>query len=110
MEKISGLYNMKTIRLSCSHSLVRFLIAQKIMIDGEKMPLFAGAFGIYGHGNVACIGQAMEEYQNELPGYRGHHEQNMALTGIAYARAKRRKQRAKMMWRLRNRPWIRRPR
>ena len=83
---------MKTIRLSCSHSLVRFLIAQKIMIDGEKMPLFAGAFGIYGHGNVACIGQAMEEYQNELPGYRGHHEQNMALTGIGYARAMRRKQ------------------
>ena len=34
----------------------------------------------------------MEEYQNELPGYRGHHEQNMALTGIAYARAKRRQQ------------------
>ena len=56
------------------------------------MPLFAGAFGIYGHGNVACIGQAMEEYQDQLPGYRGHHEQNMALTGIGYARAMRRKQ------------------
>ena len=35
-----------------------------------------GAFGIYGHGNVACIGQAMEEFQDQLPGYRGHHEQN----------------------------------
>ena len=62
------------------------------MIDGKKMPLFAGAFGIYGHGNVACIGQAMEEFQDELPGYRGHHEQNMALSGIGYARAMRRKQ------------------
>jgi len=83
---------MKTIRLTTAHATIRFLIAQKIIVDEKKIPLFAGAFGIYGHGNVACIGQAMEEYQNELPGYRGHHEQNMALTGIGYARAMRRKQ------------------
>ena len=83
---------MKTLRLSCSHALIKFLIAQKILIDGIKKPLFPGAFAIYGHGNVACIGQAMEEYKKELSGYRGHHEQNMALTGIAYARAMRRKQ------------------
>tara|TARA_B100000700_G_C15049014_1_gene859361 strand:+ start:2534 stop:4378 length:1845 start_codon:yes stop_codon:yes gene_type:complete len=83
---------MKTIKLSCSHALLKYLIAQKIVIDGKKLPLFPGAFGIYGHGNVACIGQAMEEYQDDLPGYRGHHEQNMALTGIGYARAMRRKQ------------------
>ena len=43
-------------------------------------------------GNVACLGQALEENKDKLPTYRGHHEQNMALTGIAYARAKRRKQ------------------
>ena len=83
---------MKTIRMSCSHALIKYLTMQKILINGKKEQLFPGAFGIYGHGNVACIGQAMEEYQNELPGYRGHHEQNMALTGIAYARAKRRQQ------------------
>jgi|TARA_B100001964_G_scaffold163499_1_gene179463 3D-(3,5/4)-trihydroxycyclohexane-1,2-dione acylhydrolase (decyclizing) len=83
---------MKTIKLSCSHALFKHLIAQKTIIDGKKAPLFPGAFGIYGHGNVACLGQAMEEFQNELPGYRGHHEQNMALSGIAYARAMRRKQ------------------
>ena len=83
---------MKTVRMSCSHALIKFLTVQKIVIDGKKEPLFPGAFGIYGHGNVACIGQAMEEFQDELPGYRGHHEQNMALTGIAYSRAKRRKQ------------------
>ena len=83
---------MKTLRLSCSHALFKYLIAQKTIINGKKAPLFPGAFGIYGHGNVACIGQAMEEFQNELPGYRGHHEQNMALTGIGYARAMRRKQ------------------
>jgi len=83
---------MKTIKSSCSHALFKYLIAQKTIINGKKVPLFPGAFGIYGHGNVACIGQAMEEFQDELPGYRGHHEQNMALTGIGYARAMRRKQ------------------
>jgi len=83
---------MKTIRLSCAHALFKHLIAQKTIIEGKKVPLFPGAFGIYGHGNVACIGQAMEEFQSDLPGYRGHHEQNMALTCIGYARAMRRKQ------------------
>ena len=82
---------MKTIRLSCSHALIKYLTQQKIIINGKE-PLFPGAFGIYGHGNVACIGQAMEEFQELLPGYRGHHEQNMALSGIGYTRAMRRKQ------------------
>ncbi len=83
---------MKTLRLSCAHALFKFLIAQKTIIDGKKVPLFPGAFAIYGHGNVACLGQAMEEFQSDLPGYRGHHEQSMALSGIGYARAMRRKQ------------------
>ena len=83
---------MKTVRLSCAHALFKYLIAQKTIIDGKKVPLFPGAFAIYGHGNVACLGQAMEEFQSDLPGYRGHHEQSMALTGIGYARAMRRKQ------------------
>ena len=83
---------MKNIQLTCSHALVKFLIKQKILINGKKEPLFPGVFGIFGHGNVACLGQALEENQKELPTWRGHHEQNMALTGIAYSRAKRRKQ------------------
>ena len=83
---------MKKIKLTCAHAIVKFLTSQKILIDGKKEPLFAGAFGIFGHGNVACLGQALEENKDKLPTYRGHHEQNMALTGIAYARAKRRKQ------------------
>ncbi len=83
---------MKKIKLTCAHAIVKHLIAQKILINGKKEPLFAGAFGIFGHGNVACLGQALEENQDKLPTWRGHHEQNMALTGIAYARAKRRKQ------------------
>ena len=83
---------MKKIQLTCAHAIIKHLISQKILIDGKKLPLFPGAFGIFGHGNVACLGQALEENKNELPTWRGHHEQNMALTGIAYSRAKRRKQ------------------
>ena len=83
---------MKKIKLTCAHAIVKHLISQKILIDGKKDQLFAGVFGIFGHGNVACLGQALQENQKELPTWRGHHEQNMALTGIAYARAKRRKQ------------------
>ena len=83
---------MKKIKLTCAHAIIKHLISQKILIDGKKEPLFAGAFGIFGHGNVACLGQALEENKDKLPTWRGHHEQNMALTGIAYSRAKRRKQ------------------
>ena len=83
---------MKKIQLTCAHAIVKYLISQKILVDGKKLPLFAGAFGIFGHGNVACLGQALEENKKELPTWRGHHEQNMALTGIAFSRAKRRRQ------------------
>ena len=50
---------MKTQRLTCAHALFKHLIAQKIIIDGKKLPLFPGAFGIYGHGNVACLGHCL---------------------------------------------------
>ena len=83
---------MKKIKLTCAHAIVKHLISQKILINGKKKPLFAGVFGIFGHGNVACLGQALQENQKELPTWRGNHEQNMALTAVAYARAKRRKQ------------------
>ena len=54
---------MKNIQLTCAHALVKFLIAQKTHIDGKKEPLFPGVFGIFGHGNVACLGQALQENQ-----------------------------------------------
>ena len=57
---------MKNIQLTCAHALVKFLIAQKTLIDGKKAPLFPGVFGIFGHGNVACLGQALQENQKEL--------------------------------------------
>ena len=52
---------MKKLKLTCAHAIVKHLIAQKILIDGKKQPLFPGVFGIFGHGNVACLGQALEE-------------------------------------------------
>ena len=47
---------MKKIKLTCAHAIVKYLISQKILIDGKE-PLFAGAFGIFSHGHVACLGQ-----------------------------------------------------
>jgi len=58
---------MKKIKLTCAHAIVKHLISQKILINGKKKPLFAGVFGIFGHGNVACLGQALQENQKELP-------------------------------------------
>ena len=62
---------MKNIQLTCAHALVKFIIAQKTLIDGKKLPLFPGVFGIFGHGNVACLGQALQENQKDLPTWRG---------------------------------------
>jgi 3D-(3,5/4)-trihydroxycyclohexane-1,2-dione acylhydrolase (decyclizing) len=83
---------MDTVRLSTADAIVRWLIAQRTVIEGEEVPLFAGVFGIFGHGNVTCFGQSLEGHQDELPTWRGHNEQGMALAAIAYAKAKRRRQ------------------
>ncbi|AVA26566.1 3D-(3,5/4)-trihydroxycyclohexane-1,2-dione acylhydrolase (decyclizing) (plasmid) [Rhizobium sp. CB3171] len=83
---------MSTVRLTLAQAIVRFLIAQRIEDEGDVLPLFAGVHAIFGHGNVTCLGSALEEVQNELPTYRGQNEQSMALAAVAYARARRRKQ------------------
>ncbi len=83
---------METIRLTLAQAIVRFLIAQRIDDEGTALPVFSGVHAIFGHGNVTCLGSALEEVQDELPTYRGQNEQSMALTAVAYARARRRKQ------------------
>jgi 3D-(3,5/4)-trihydroxycyclohexane-1,2-dione acylhydrolase (decyclizing) len=80
---------MKTVRLTTAQAIVRYLIAQRIEIDGELRPLFPGVFAIFGHGNVTCLGQALEEVRNDLPTWRGQNEQGMALAAVAYAKAMR---------------------
>ncbi len=83
---------METIRLTMAQALVRYLINQRIMIDGHEKPLFPGVFAIFGHGNVTCLSEALEAVQDELPTWRGQNEQSMALAAIAYAKAKKRRQ------------------
>ena len=79
---------MSTIRLTAAQALVRYLGAQANE-DGE--PLVAGVWAIFGHGNVAGLGEALHAAGNTLPTWRGHNEQSMALAAIAYAKANNRK-------------------
>ena len=83
---------METVRLTMAQAIVRWLIAQRIEVDGSQLPVFAGAFGIFGHGNVTALAEALEPVQEELPTWRGQNEQYMALAGIAYSKAKLRGQ------------------
>jgi len=83
---------MKTIRLTMAQALVRFLVNQRTLIDGKEEALFPGVFAIFGHGNVTCLGEALETVREEMPTWRGQNEQSMALAGVAYAKAKRRRQ------------------
>ncbi len=82
----------ETVRLTMGQALVRYLCNQFTEIDGERVPLFAGVFAIFGHGNVTCISEALEQVQDTLPTWRGQNEQSMALAAIGYAKAKRRRQ------------------
>ncbi|MGY4752552.1 3D-(3,5/4)-trihydroxycyclohexane-1,2-dione acylhydrolase (decyclizing) [Pannonibacter sp. Q-1] len=81
-----------TIRLTMAQALVRYLCNQFTEIDGDRVPLFAGVFGIFGHGNVSCLSEALEAVQDQLPTWRGQNEQSMALAAIGFAKAKRRRQ------------------
>ena len=83
---------METVRLTTAQAMVRWLVAQHTSINGEQVPVFAGVFGIFGHGNVVSLGEALEPVQDRLPTWRGHNEQSMALAAVAYARAKQRRQ------------------
>lgn len=83
---------MNTVRLTTAQAIVKYLIAQRTIIDGNEEPLFAGAFGIFGHGNVVSLAEALQPVQDELPTWRGHNEQSMALAAVAFAKAKRRRQ------------------
>jgi 3D-(3,5/4)-trihydroxycyclohexane-1,2-dione acylhydrolase (decyclizing) len=83
---------MKTVRLTMAQALVRYLTAQRTTIDRREVPLFGGVFAIFGHGNVTCLGEALEPVQDILPTWRGQNEQSMALAAVAYTKAKRRRQ------------------
>ena len=79
-------------QLTTAQAIVRYLIAQRTIIDGVEEPLFPGVYAIFGHGNVTCLGHALEEARDELPTWRGQNEQGMALAAIGYAKAQRGRQ------------------
>jgi 3D-(3,5/4)-trihydroxycyclohexane-1,2-dione acylhydrolase (decyclizing) len=81
----------KTIRLTTAQALVKFMTRQMTMIDGKKQPIFAGVWAIFGHGNVAGIGEALYAHRKELPTYRGHNEQSMAHAATAFAKSSNRR-------------------
>jgi 3D-(3,5/4)-trihydroxycyclohexane-1,2-dione acylhydrolase (decyclizing) len=80
---------MDTVRLTTAQAIVRWLLAQRTEIDGREVSIFAGVFGIFGHGNVTSLAEALEPVQDQLPTWRGQNEQSMALAAIAYAKAMR---------------------
>ena len=73
----------QTIRLTAAQAMVKYIAAQKTE-TGE--PFIAGCWAIFGHGNVAGLGEALHGAQDSLPTYRGHNEQTMAHAAIAYAK------------------------
>ena len=81
-----------TVRLTMAQALVRFLASQYVERDGEEQRFFAGCFGIFGHGNVAGVGQALLEYEDDLTYYQARNEQGMVHAAAAYARQKDRLQ------------------
>ncbi|WP_369070867.1 3D-(3,5/4)-trihydroxycyclohexane-1,2-dione acylhydrolase (decyclizing) [Burkholderia gladioli] len=79
-----------TVRLTAAQALVRYLAAQQVAAEdgsGRTEPLFGGVFAIFGHGNVAGLGEALYQAREVLPTYRAHNEQAMAHSAIAYAKA-----------------------
>jgi 3D-(3,5/4)-trihydroxycyclohexane-1,2-dione acylhydrolase (decyclizing) len=80
-----------TERLTTAQALVRYLSGLRTRVEGpqgdEIVPLFGGIFAIFGHGNVAGLGEALYQYRDQLPTYRAHNEQAMAHAAIAYSKA-----------------------
>jgi 3D-(3,5/4)-trihydroxycyclohexane-1,2-dione acylhydrolase (decyclizing) len=81
----------RTIRLTAAQALVRYLAALRTDTTEGEQPLFGGVFAIFGHGNVAGIGEALYQHRSQLPTYRAHNGQAMALAAIAYAKANMRR-------------------
>ncbi|TGD42291.1 3D-(3,5/4)-trihydroxycyclohexane-1,2-dione acylhydrolase (decyclizing) [Pseudotabrizicola sediminis] len=75
-----------SVRLTVAQAIVRYLKNQFIEIDGVETRICGGGFGIFGHGNVPCLGEALYPVQKDLPLYRGQNEQSMGFAAAAYAK------------------------
>ncbi len=83
---------MNNIRLTMAQAVVRYMMAQEIVTKSGTHSVFAGVWGIFGHGNVAGLGEALYQVKEQLPTYRAHNEQAMAHASIAFAKTKNRQQ------------------
>ena len=82
---------MASLRLTAAQATIRWLAAQHVSVDGRELPYFAGAWAIFGHGNVAGLGEALYAARETFPTWRAHNEQGMAHAAIAYAKQVRRR-------------------
>ncbi len=82
---------MKTVRLTMAQALLRFLDNQYIEVDGEEIKFVNGVFGIFGHGIVVGLGEALAASENKLPFYQGKNEQGAAHAAMGYAKQNERK-------------------
>lgn len=76
----------ETIQLTTAQAIIKYLDAQYIDLKGTRTRLCGGGFGIFGHGNVTCLGEALFDYKETLPLYRGQNEQSMGFAAAAYAK------------------------
>ncbi len=81
----------KTVRLTMAQALIKYLTCQYTERDGDQIALFAGCFGIFGHGCVSGIGQALQQYP-QFRYYQTRNEQAMVHASAAYAKMKNRMQ------------------
>ncbi|MDE2333580.1 MAG: 3D-(3,5/4)-trihydroxycyclohexane-1,2-dione acylhydrolase (decyclizing), partial [Rhodospirillales bacterium] len=78
-------------RMTTAQALVRALAAQRTVVDGGEVPLCAGVWAIFGHGNVAGLGEALAGADGALPTLRAHNESAMGFAAAAFARQTRRR-------------------
>ena len=78
---------MRTVRLTVAQALVRAMAAQWTLVAGERRRVFAGVWAIFGHGNVAALGEALYAERDVLPTLRAHNEQAMGHAAVAFAKA-----------------------
>ena len=78
-------------RLTTAQALVRAMAAQVTELGGERCRIFAGVWAIFGHGNVAALGEALYAARDVLPTFRAHNEQAMGHAAVAYAKASQRR-------------------
>ena len=79
-----------TRRMTVAQALVEFLANQRVERDGDEHPFFGGVLGIFGHGIVAGLGEALEATGGRMPYQQARNEQAMVHTAIAYAKRSRR--------------------